>query len=228
MLSSRNLLMLTGVGAVIATAVLFIGVVPRAGNEGPLHIADAATTTPTTPTATTTTTTTTTSATSSAPATTSTSPSTSASPSAGGTDAQGYVDSAARCGDDQTLVVHGSTQRSRVVICKGSDGAYEYRGVRISDGASLRAAAEATGDGTYVATSDGAEYTVTREELEVTSGGKVIYRDTWVDYQTVSPTTTATTTTATSTTAPTTTSTTATTTATTTTTTTTTTSPQPR
>ena len=225
MLSSRNLLMLTGVGAVIATAVLFVGVVPRAGNEGPLRIADAATTTPTA----TTTTTTTTSATSSASATTSTSPTTtSTSPTTGGTDAQGYVDSAARCGDDQTLVVHGSTQRSRVVICKGSDGAYEYRGVRISDGASLRAAAEATGDGTYVATSDGAEYTVTREELEVTSGGKVIYRDTWVDYQTVSPTTTATTTTATSTTAPTTTSTTATTTATTTTTTTTTTSPQPR
>ena len=57
------------------------------------------------------------------------------------TDAQGFVDSTARCPTGDTAVAFGSTASSRVAICKSAGGAYQYRGVRISDGAKLIAAA---------------------------------------------------------------------------------------
>ena len=48
-------------------------------------------------------------------------------------DANGYVDSTARCVSPDTPVVFGSTGSSRIAICKDSSGAYEYRGVRVRD-----------------------------------------------------------------------------------------------
>ncbi len=189
--SSRNLLMLAGLGALLATFVLFANVVTRSAGGGALPIADAAPDTATTTTA----------------ATTSTS-----GPFA--VDNRGFVDSKARCDPAQTVVAFGRTQRSLVVICRDTDGDYEYRAMRVSDDAALRAAADAT-DGEFEASTDGAVYTVSPTELVVTSGGKVIYRDTWIDYQeprftaegdgTATPTTTAATTTTTTTTATTTT-----------------------
>ncbi|MDT5110638.1 MAG: hypothetical protein QOE20_2528, partial [Mycobacterium sp.] len=50
------------------------------------------------------------------------------------TDASGYVDSTARCASPDTPVAFGSTDSSRVAICKSSSGKYEYRGVRLRDG----------------------------------------------------------------------------------------------
>ena len=90
--------------------------------------------------------------------------------------------SAARCAEGQTAVAFGRTQRSEVVICAVEGGDYEYIGVRSSDNATLQAAAESTDDG-FVARTDGATYTVSPTQLVVVSGGKVIYRDTWIDYQ---------------------------------------------
>ncbi|HEX5143004.1 MAG TPA: hypothetical protein VFW21_03960 [Mycobacterium sp.] len=107
------------------------------------------------------------------------------SPAAGAvkTDARGFLDSAARCPDGQTAVAIGHTQRSLVVVCTTpGDGPYEYRGVRVSDGALLKADAKVA-DGGFVADADGVTYTVTPKTLTVVSGGKVIYRDTWIDFQ---------------------------------------------
>jgi hypothetical protein len=98
------------------------------------------------------------------------------------TDDRGYVKSAARCPEGQTAAAFGRTQRSEVVICAVEGGGYEYIGVRLSDNATLRAAAESTDDG-FVARTDGATYTVYPTQLVVFSGGKVIYSDTWIDYQ---------------------------------------------
>ena len=68
-----------------------------------------------------------------------------------------------------------------MVICADAGGDYEYIGVRSSDNATLQVAAESTDDG-FVARTDGATYTVSPTQLVVVSGGKVIYRDTWIDY----------------------------------------------
>lgn len=160
MLRTRNLLALAGLGALLAIVVLFAGVTMRQGFDHALPAADAA---PPTTTATTTTTT--------APTTASTAT----------TDDRGYVKSTARCAEGQTAVAFGRTQRSEVVICAVGGGDYEYIGVRSSDGATLQTAAEATDDG-FVARTDGATYTVSPTQLVVVSGGKVIYRDTWIDY----------------------------------------------
>ena len=106
-------------------------------------------------------------------------------PDAGGfpTDTRGYVDSAARCPDGQSAVAVGRTQRSLVVICTTpGDGPYQYRGARIADGASVTVPATSAGD-TFIAETGGATYTVTPETLTVTSDGKVIYRDTWIDFR---------------------------------------------
>ncbi|MFZ0907149.1 MAG: hypothetical protein WAN71_25405 [Mycobacterium sp.] len=91
------------------------------------------------------------------------------------TDALGFVDSTAHCAAPDTAVVFGSTASSRVAVCKTQSGKYEYRGVRIGDGAKLVVPATASGDGGYVAENDGATYTVTSKSLEVSEGNRVIH-----------------------------------------------------
>jgi hypothetical protein len=215
----RHLLALTGLGALVAIVVVFVTVTNRQGGDSGLpaglpvaHAAPATTTsattavsaTPAAPETATTSATTTSPASASAATTTGSSGTTTS-------DSRGYVDSLARCPEGETAAAFGRTQRSQVVICATGDGNYEYRGVRLSDNATLQSAAEAT-DGGFVARPEGATYTVTPDVLEVISGGKVIYRDTWIDYHrsslaaertgtsTTSPSTTSTTTTTTTTT----------------------------
>jgi hypothetical protein len=105
-------------------------------------------------------------------------PSASAAPAA---DDRGYVDSTARCTAPNTAVVFGSTDSSRVAICKTPGGQYEYRGVRVSDGARLTVPASHSGDG-YVADNDGITYTVTSKSLVVSVGDKVIREEPMVDF----------------------------------------------
>ena len=94
-------------------------------------------------------------------------------------DSQGYVDSTARCAD--AAVLFGSTDSSRVAICKTSAG-YEYRGVRVRDGAKLVLAASSAGSGSYTAVNDGITYTVNSSSLVITSGGSVVRKESWVDF----------------------------------------------
>jgi hypothetical protein len=97
------------------------------------------------------------------------------------TDGQGYVDSTARCTAPLTAVLFGSTETSRVAICKTPGGRYEYRGVRVRDGAKLIVPAPQSGDG-YVAENDGVTYTVTTKSLVVSVGNKVIREEPMVDF----------------------------------------------
>src|SRR5690349_11563555 len=89
------------------------------------------------------------------------------------TDSQGYLQSFARCAAPATAVIFGSTATSRVAICAESDGTYEYRGVRVRDGAQLSLPATRSGDG-YVAFNDGQSYTVTSESLVFSVGDDVV------------------------------------------------------
>jgi hypothetical protein len=171
MLSSRNLLMLAGLGALLATFVLFAGVVTHSGG-GALPAADAAPDTSVTSTTTTSTT----------PAGTATTSTTGTAGATFTTDTRGFVNTKAYCDDGQSAAAFGRTQRSLVVICVDSRGDYEYRGARVSDGAGLKATAKSTADG-FEASTDDAVYTVSPTELVVTAGDKVIYRDTWIAYQ---------------------------------------------
>lgn len=97
-------------------------------------------------------------------------------------DSQGYIDSTARCVSPSTAVMFGATETSRVAICQASGGAYQYRGVRVGDGARLVVAATKTAGNTFVAKNDGATYTVTPQALSVTVGGDTFRTETWTDY----------------------------------------------
>jgi hypothetical protein len=97
------------------------------------------------------------------------------------TDNQGYVDSTARCATPATAVLFGSTETSRVAICKTSGGQFEYRGVRLKDGAKLIVPASQSGGG-YVADNDGVSYEVTQKSLVVSVGDKVIRQESMVDF----------------------------------------------
>ena len=97
-------------------------------------------------------------------------------------DGEGYVDSTARCTKPDTAVLFGTTQSSRVAICKTSAGAYEYRGVRVRDGAKLIASASQTSSDTFVVDNDGVTYTITPTALSVTANGDTYRTETWSDY----------------------------------------------
>ena len=89
-------------------------------------------------------------------------------------DGQGYVNSTARCGTQDTTVVFGSTDSSRVAICMTPGGRFEYRGVRVRDGAKLIVPAKEAGDGTFEAENYGIVYTVSAKSLVVSQGVQVI------------------------------------------------------
>jgi hypothetical protein len=98
------------------------------------------------------------------------------------TDGQGFVDSTARCTTPDTAVAFGSTDTSRLAICATPGGQYEYRGVRVSDGAKLIVPASASGNGRFVAENDGITYTVTASSLVVSVGNQVIRDEPMVDF----------------------------------------------
>lgn len=97
-------------------------------------------------------------------------------------DGQGYIDSTARCAKPDTAVLFGTTDTSRIAICKTAAGAYEYRGVRVSDGAKLIVAATQSTDDSFVAKNDGVTYTVTPKALSVTAGGSTVRTESWLDF----------------------------------------------
>src|SRR3954453_22901368 len=99
-----------------------------------------------------------------------------------GTDDQGYVDSTARCTSPATAVAFGSTATSRVAICKTPGGQYEYRGVRLRDGAKLIVPASRSAAGAFVAENDGITYSLTPSSLAVSTGTQVIRTEQMVDY----------------------------------------------
>ena len=97
-------------------------------------------------------------------------------------DAQGYVDSTARCAEPDTAVLFGTTTTSRVAICQIAGGEFEYRGVRVRDGAKLIAEASQTSDGGYVVKNDGVTYTITTTSLSVSMDGSTVRTESWTDF----------------------------------------------
>ncbi|MCV6999649.1 hypothetical protein [Mycolicibacterium alvei] len=97
-------------------------------------------------------------------------------------DARGYVDSTARCASADATVLFGSTDASRVAICSASGGKYEYRGVRLRDGATLMAPATRSDDGAFRVENAGIEYLVTAKSLVLSAGEKVIREEAMVDF----------------------------------------------
>jgi hypothetical protein len=118
---------------------------------------------------------------------TSTSPTSSATASVSSaplaTDDRGFLSSSARCDGGHYAVAIGRTQRSLVVICTDPGGAFEYRGVRISDGAALDLPAESDGAGGFLAQNADLSYAVSPKQLLVTSAGAVVNREPMLDYQ---------------------------------------------
>ncbi|WP_286175004.1 hypothetical protein [Mycobacterium sp. DL99] len=98
-------------------------------------------------------------------------------------DGSGFVDSQARCGDNQTARAIGRTERSLVVICLDRTGRLEYHGVRLSDRAALAASADATSGRRFVASNYQVNYAVSPTELLVTSGSAVLKREPMVEYR---------------------------------------------
>ena len=121
----------------------------------------------------------------SASTTTSTSASTTTSgaPASFHADSHGYVDTGARCDDNQTLMAYGRTSKSLVAICVHADGGLEYRGVRLSDNAPLHLPITRSSDGTLVASNDGVTYAVSPTQILVSSGDDVIYKDSWIEFK---------------------------------------------
>jgi hypothetical protein len=98
------------------------------------------------------------------------------------TDAQGFVNSTARCVRPDIVVVFGHTEDARVAICKTPSGQFEYRGVRVSDGAKLVAPAVQDPSGAFVAEDDGNTYTVTSRSLVVKAGDQVISQESMINF----------------------------------------------
>lgn len=103
------------------------------------------------------------------------------------TDTRGFVDSTARCVAPSIAVAFGYTANSRVAICKDdASGQFQYRGVRVSDGARLILAAKSTDRG-YVAENDGITYTVTSSALVISSGSQQVRSESMIDFHGSAP-----------------------------------------
>lgn len=97
-------------------------------------------------------------------------------------DARGYVDSTARCDSAASTVLFGSTDASRVAICSLPGGKYEYRGVRLRDGAKLVERATRNDDGAFRIQSGATEYLITSKSLVLSAGSDVIREEQMVDF----------------------------------------------
>ena len=97
-------------------------------------------------------------------------------------DEYGYLNTAARCDDDQTLMAFGRTSRAMVAVCVDPDGELEYRGVRLSDQAAATLTATRADDGSIIATNDGVTYAISPTFFLVSEGDAVLYRDSWIEF----------------------------------------------
>jgi hypothetical protein len=98
-------------------------------------------------------------------------------------DDKGFVDSNARCDAAQTAVAIARTPGSLVVICSDQSGHYGYRGVRLSDDATLATGARATPTHTFIAQNSGVTYVLSPTELVVTSGATIIKQEPMIEYR---------------------------------------------
>lgn len=102
-------------------------------------------------------------------------------------DELGFVDSEARCTDDEQAVAIARTETSAVVICRDAQGDYVYQGVRLSDGASLRLDDVRTIPAGFEARNGATTYRLSATELVVIDGETLYSRDPIVEYREARP-----------------------------------------
>lgn len=98
-------------------------------------------------------------------------------------DALGFVDSAARCDPGERAAAIARTERAAVVVCEAADGTYDYRGVRLSDGASLQLDDVRPIAAGFEARNGGTTYRLSPTELVVISGESLQSRDAVIEYR---------------------------------------------
>jgi serine/threonine protein kinase len=106
-------------------------------------------------------------------------------PSLPGTDAQGFVGyPAARCDTGSTPAVMGRTTQSLVVVCEIGPANYYYRGLRLSDGASIELANAVRSSGGFEVTNpvDGTRYEVRPTGISITSPGGQVSSEPMIEY----------------------------------------------
>ena len=101
-----------------------------------------------------------------------------------GTDGQGFVKSYARCDPGNPPVLMAQTTKSLVVVCQAGPGNYYYRGVRMSDGASIELANAVRASSGFDVTNpaDGTRYQVRPTELNISSPGGNVDSEPMVQY----------------------------------------------
>jgi hypothetical protein len=102
-----------------------------------------------------------------------------------GTDARGFVDySAARCDPGSTPAVMQRTTQSVLVVCEIGPANYYYRGVRLSDCASIELAnAVRSSDGFDVTNPvDGTRYQIRPTGISITSPGGQVFSEPAIQY----------------------------------------------
>lgn len=98
-------------------------------------------------------------------------------------DELGFVDSEARCTSDEQAVAIARTESAAVVVCRDNDDDYVYRGVRLSDGASLQLDDVRPMTAGFEARNDGTTYRLSATELVVLEGETLHSRDPIVEYR---------------------------------------------
>ncbi|WP_433591931.1 protein kinase domain-containing protein [Nocardia sp. CA-145437] len=99
-------------------------------------------------------------------------------------DAQGF-DSSPRCGSSDPAMVIGRTERSRLVVCRNAAGRYYYKGLRISDGATIQIndpVPDGNGGFTVTNPTDGTQYRITAYGLVITKDGQVAANESMIEY----------------------------------------------
>ena len=101
-----------------------------------------------------------------------------------GTDGQGFVESYARCDPGNPPALMAQTTKSLVVVCQAGPGNYYYRGVRVSDGASIELANAVRTSGGFDVTNpaDGTRYQVRPTVLNIISPGGSVDSEPMVHY----------------------------------------------
>ncbi len=105
-------------------------------------------------------------------------------PAALAMDDRGFVDTTARCDEREQAVAIARTTRSAMVVCEKADGTYEYAGIRLHDGASLRLDDVRVLPAGFEAHNDGTTYRLSPTELVVITGEDLLSRDAVVEYRT--------------------------------------------
>ncbi len=98
-------------------------------------------------------------------------------------DEHGFIGSAARCDAGQEAVAIAQTERSAIAVCRILRDRYEYRGVRVRDGAFLRLDDVRPIPAGFEARNDGTTYRLSPTELVVISGEALQSREPLVQYR---------------------------------------------